>query len=197
MEKTRREAPNGSDRNEPGDAALVAEVLNGRKESYALLVQRHQTSLFRYARGFGLDPDTSADMVQDALVRAYESLASCQDEGRFGFWVARILRNRCLDHLKSATEQRSAPLRPDLPATRGDPEDHRRQSGLKEELEAALASLPPDQREAFLLKHAEGRPYDEIAELAGTSVSAMKMRVHRAREALRERLQAQGTGELM
>lgn len=197
MAKTKQDAPNGEDRTELGDQALVAEVLNGRKESYALLVQRHQTSLFRHARGFGLDPDTSADMVQDALVRAYESLKSCQDQGRFGFWVARILRNRCLDHLKSATEQRSAALPPDLPTTRGDPEDHRRQSGLKEALETALETLPPDQREAFLLKHAEGRPYEEIAELTGTSVSAMKMRVHRAREALRERLQAQGTGELM
>jgi RNA polymerase sigma-70 factor, ECF subfamily len=172
------------------DGALVAQVLNGRKEQYAVLVQRHQSNLFRHARGFGLDPDTASDMVQDALVRAFESLETCQDRDRFGFWVARILRNRCLDHLKSAAAQRNTSLPPDLPGDTETPEERHRRSDLKDRLEKALETLPPDQREAFLMKHAEGRPYEEMAELAGTSVSAMKMRVHRAREALRERLAA-------
>jgi RNA polymerase sigma-70 factor, ECF subfamily len=181
----------------PEDAALVTQVLNGQKDHYALLVQRHQASLFRHARRFGLDPDTASDMVQDALVRAFESLETCQDRGRFGFWVTRILRNRCLDHLKSAAAQRNTSLPPDLPANTETPDEHHRRSSLKDQLEEALDTLPPDQREAFLLKHAEGRPYEEMAELAGTSVSAMKMRVHRAREALREQFQGRVTGEVM
>jgi RNA polymerase sigma-70 factor, ECF subfamily len=181
----------------PEDGALVAQVLNGQKEQYALLVRRHQASLFRHARGFGLDPDTASDMVQDALVRAFESLDTCQDHDRFGFWVARILRNRCLDHLKSAASQRNTSLPPDLPANTETPEERHRRASLKSQLEEALETLPLDQREAFLMKHAEGRPYEEMAELAGTSVSAMKMRVHRAREALREVLEPRVSGEVM
>ena len=53
---------------------------------------------------------------------------------------------------------------------------------------AALTLLPQEQREAFLMKHAEGLSYDEMAELTNASVSAMKMRVHRATELLREQL---------
>jgi RNA polymerase sigma-70 factor (ECF subfamily) len=59
---------------------------------------------------------------------------------------------------------------------------------LRKLLLDALAALPQEQREAFLMKHGEGCSYDEMAELAETSVSAMKMRVHRATETLRERL---------
>jgi RNA polymerase sigma-70 factor, ECF subfamily len=177
---------------QPSDAQLVGEVLGGRKERFALLVRRHQDSLFRHARGMGLDPDTAADMVQDALVKAYESLDGCQDPGRFGFWVGRILRNRCLDHLKSAATQRNTPLHPGLPAMRGNPERHQETGTLREALESALEALPLEQREGFLLKHVEGRSYEELAELAGASVSAVKMRVHRAREFLREHLAAAG-----
>jgi RNA polymerase sigma-70 factor, ECF subfamily len=53
---------------------------------------------------------------------------------------------------------------------------------------SALALLPHEQREAFLMKHGEGLSYDEMAELNNVSVSAMKMRVHRATELLREQL---------
>lgn len=179
---------------EPRDGVLVAAVLNGDRDRFAPLVERHQASLYRHARGFGLDPDTAADMVQDALVRAYESLESCQDPDRFGYWVGRILRNRCLDYLKSASQQRRRPLPKDLEASGSDPEHSHRAGRLGRAIEEALGTLPAEQREAFLLKHAEGRSYEEIAEIADASVSAMKMRVHRAREALREHLRGSGLG---
>jgi RNA polymerase sigma-70 factor, ECF subfamily len=182
-------APNGNDVARPGDGEVVEAVLNGHKERFAVLVERHQAGLFRHARGLGLDPDTAADMVQETLVRAYERLDSCQDPHRFGFWVSRILRNRCLDHLKSSSQQKRSPLPPNLPTTREDPERQRHAASLGEALESALASLPVEQREGFVLRHVEGHSYQEIAELAGASVSAVKMRVHRAREALREQLE--------
>lgn len=182
----------GSDGPSPADGRLVSEVLVGDTERYALLVQRHQNALFRQARALGLDEDTAADMVQDALVRAYESLSSCRNGDRFGVWVGRILRNRCLDHLKSASTQRRRPLHPEIPEEGGAPESRHEAGMAREALEAALAALPPEQREAFLLKHVEGRSYEEMAETTGASVSAMKMRVHRARERLREHLGSAG-----
>jgi RNA polymerase sigma-70 factor, ECF subfamily len=167
------------------DATLVTRVLEGDRGAFELLIRRHQASLFRRARWMGLDADTAADMVQDTLVKAYTNLGSCQDPNRFSSWVGRILRNRILDFLKSA-DRRSIPLSPSFPTTSGDPEVEAARSTLRNLLQEALATLPADQREAFLMKHGEGFSYEEMAEYAETSVSAMKMRVHRARETLRD-----------
>jgi len=195
-DRTQDVSGNGTS-HEPGDGEVVADVLDGRRERYAILVRRHQESLFRHARGFGLDPDTAADMVQDTLVRAFESLDRCQDPDRFGSWAGRILRNRCLDHLKSASEQKRTAMPMDLESTSGDPARRHELGGLREALGKALNALPPEQKEGFLLKHVEGRSYEEMAEMAEVSVSAMKMRVHRAREALKEHLTAHGAPDMM
>lgn len=169
------------------DATLVSRVLEGDRSAFEPLVRRHQASLFRRARWMGLDMDTAADMVQDALVKAYESLGSCRDPARFGCWAGRILRNRCLDFLKSAA-RRALPLPLSLPANDGDPVLEEQRSRSRARLNAALAALPEEQREAFLMKHGEGLSYGEMAQLSDASVSAMKMRVHRATETLRAQL---------
>jgi len=172
---------------ESSDAAIITRVLSGERAAFETLVRRHQTFLFRRARWMGLDPDTAADMVQDTFIKAYTNLNSCRDRNHFGFWIGQILRNRILDFLKSA-DRRGVPLSVSLAANSGDPEAEVSRRSLHEQLQAALAELPDEQREAFLMKHAEGCSYEEMAELADASVSAMKMRVLRAREALRARL---------
>ncbi len=177
------------------DVEVIEAVLRGRTERYSVLVRRHQSALFRVARIMGMAPETAADLVQDTLVKAYEDLARCRERSRFRAWASRILRNRCLDHLKSARVRRDVPLPPSLPGSRDDPERSRQRTALRETLAAALETLAPEQREAFLLKHGEGYAYEEIAELTACSVGAAKMRVHRAREALRTRLRRKGALE--
>jgi RNA polymerase sigma-70 factor, ECF subfamily len=169
------------------DGTLVALVLDGNQDAFEILVRRYQAALFRRAHWMGLDSDTAADMVQDSFINAYKNLPSCREPDRFGFWVGKILRNRCLDFLKSAAA-RSVPLPLFLPATDGNPEIEEQRNKLRGRLNAALAMLPDEQREAFVMKHAEDLSYDEMAELTGASVSALKMRVHRAIEGLREHL---------
>jgi RNA polymerase sigma-70 factor, ECF subfamily len=172
---------------ETPDGVLVTQVLNGERDAFETLVRRHQAFLFRRARWMGLDADNASDVVQDSLIKAYQNLSTCREPDRFGFWVGKILRNQCLDFLKSAA-RRNVPLSPFLAANRGDPELEEQRSTLRNRLMSALALLPQEQREAFLMKHGEGLSYDEMAELTNASVSAMKMRVHRATEVLREHL---------
>lgn len=169
----------------PRDDDLVARVLAGDRECYSDLVRRYQDELYRYACGMGVEHDAALDLVQDAFLRAYVSLKRCRDRRRFRVWLFRILRNRCLDYFRSA-ERRGVPL--DSAALRVDAEVDAFE--LSAALDRAFAALPPLLREAFLLYHRDGFAYDEISELAGVSVSAIKMRVHRAREALRDSLQA-------
>jgi RNA polymerase sigma-70 factor (ECF subfamily) len=169
------------------DDALVARVLAGEREIFSSLVRRHQAELYRYARNLRIDHDAACDLVQDAFVIAYTRLAQCTDPARFRFWLFRILRNRCLDWLRDI-RRRSVALEDVTLVARGTPNDSASGSELRQTLDRCMDELTPDLREAFLMKHHEGRSYQEMAELADASVSAMKMRVHRAREALRDAL---------
>ena len=181
------------------DADVVADVLAGQPERFRLLVERHEDALFRHALSLGMDRDTAADMVQDTLVRAWERLSECRDPARFRLWAGRILRNRCLDRLKSARQRTTTSLE-SLPngalgpdeSREGNPESEAELRSLEAALDGALATLPPDLAEAFVLKHVEGFSYDEMAEMTEVSRSALKMRVHRARDAIRACLEASG-----
>lgn len=155
------------------------------REGYARLVREHQDMLYRHARGMGLDHDTALDIVQDALVRGYQHIAECRDELHFRAWIGRIGRNLCLDHLKNV-RRLSTPL--SQLAQAENIRDERANAEIGVTLYQALDRLPTSLREAFLLKHDAGYSYDEIAELTDASASAAKMRVHRARETLRELL---------
>ena len=170
------------------DAELVRRVLAGESWRYEELVRRYQETLYRHAWGMVGDADAAADLVQDALVKAYSRLGTCDPE-RFAAWLFRILRNRCKDHLKSR-RRRDLPLLDDThPAAPGDdPGLTFERAELGSVVGEALARLPEAQREAFLLKHVEGKSYEEMADALGIGISALKMRVMRAREALMEML---------
>jgi RNA polymerase sigma-70 factor (ECF subfamily) len=172
------------------DADLVRRVLDGERDAYADLVRRHQDVIYRHMRGMGLDHDTALDLVQDAFVRAYDRLADCRDRVHFRAWLFRIARNLCLDHLKNV-RRTTLPL--SAVAGAAAIEDERAEtSELDLTMRTALARLPASLREAFLLKHDAGYTYDEVAAMTDASPSAVKMRVHRARETLREFLTEQG-----
>jgi len=171
------------------DGAIIARVLNGDVEPFSELVRRYQVGLYRYAVSMVGDPDTAADMVQDALVRAYTNLASCREPDRFRVWLFRTLRNRCFDHLKDPRRRQvSIEDVPPVPDGHEGPSERAERASLRVELLHALDRLPPVQREAFLLHYVEGHSYEDMAEMLTASVSALKMRVLRAREALAAQL---------
>jgi RNA polymerase sigma-70 factor (ECF subfamily) len=170
----------------PDDAEVIALVLAGQKQQFEHLVRRYQAMLYRHAVALVLDHDAAADMVQEAFVRAYVNLRQCRDRTRFRAWLVQTLRNRCLDYLKEASrrnvrlEDASEPL---LDEDDG-PGALAARNELRRRLRRALAQLPPALRETFVMHYVDGMPYDQMAELLDVSVSALKMRTLRAREAL-------------
>ncbi len=177
----------------PADADLVCRIIGGEKDLYALLVQRYQERMFRFALASVRDSDTAVDLVQDTLVKAYAGLAGCRERERFAAWLFRILRNRCIDHQKEH-RRRDVPLdeRMCFAADDGLPDVEAERAGLRVALEQALSELPDAQREAFILKYVHGLAYEEIAVMLEVGTSALKMRVARAREALRTTLSRNG-----
>lgn len=170
---------------EEADGAVVRRVLGGEVEAYRILVERYRRQFGRYAISLLGDADLAADAVQEAFIRAYDSLAGCREPDRFGAWFFRILTNQC--HTARGRNRRDAVDVETAGLTSRERSDAALEQGeLARQLTAALAKLTPEQREAFVLKYVDERSYEEMAELLGVSADALKMRVHRAREALRE-----------
>jgi RNA polymerase sigma-70 factor, ECF subfamily len=173
---------------EPTDAELVAAVLGGDIDAFGQLARRYGDSFARYAFRMLGDRDEADDALQAAFVRAYRSLATCREPDRFAAWLHRIVVNECR---RLAAKRKTGDLRlvsdgvlesiAVSPAAEAD--------AWREEIQHALNLLPPDQREAFLLKYVEDLSYEEMGELTGVGVSALKMRVSRATARLRELLE--------
>jgi RNA polymerase sigma-70 factor, ECF subfamily len=164
------------------DSAVIARVIAGDAEAFGILVQRYQNHHFRFAVRMLGDRDDADDALQKAFVRAYRNLASC-DPGRFAAWLHRIVVNECRTYA-TRRERRQRRFTGDVTEVAASVEESG-EADFLEELQKAVGRLPADQREAFLLKHVEQLSYEEMAELTGSGVSALKMRVKRACAALR------------
>lgn len=171
------------------DSELVARAIAGEQPAFELLVRRYQAPLYRYALGMLSEPDLAIDVVQEALIKAYTRLAACRDPAKFDSWVFRIVRNGALDRLRSRART-IVPLEEVVAFAdeQTGPEARLDSAEIGREVWAALERLPEIQREAFLLKHVEGLSYEEISDRLQVSISALKMRVKRAREELQEAL---------
>jgi len=178
---------------EPTDAALVGRVVGGDTDAFAILVARHRDRLARYAFRMLGDRHDAEEALQDSFVRAFRALSRCDNPERFDAWLFSILVNRCrTTGARSSRRTRTfvhddAALLGAASAADGAAVELERR-GWRVEIDRALAQLDAGQREAFLLKHVEDMSYDEMAALTGVGVSALKMRVKRACDRLRDLL---------
>lgn len=171
------------------DASVVAAVLAGDTEAFSELVTRYRDAYARYAVRMLGSMEDAEDALQSAFVRAYRHLERCRDPSRFGAWLHRIVVNECRslarrwDRLggREVAHDVAMELRADV-TPGGD-------AAVRQEIRRALEQLDADQREAFLLKHVEGFSYEEMVQITGVRESALKMRVKRARDRLRESLE--------
>lgn len=171
------------------DADAVSRALAGDPDAFAILVDRHAAVCLRYATRMLGSRDDAEDVIQESLMRAFRALAAYDRSREFRTWLLSIVANRCRTAL--ATRRRrerflvaDAGERSAI-AIASDDADSDEISAV----EWALAQLDAAHREAFLLKHVEGLSYEEMSELTGAGVSALKMRVKRACDRLRGLLQ--------
>ncbi len=164
------------------DQQIITRVLGGERNAFELLITRYSDPLYRHALGMTGSPDVAEDILQVSFIKAYQHLSEVR--GRFDAWVFRIVANGCKDWLKNIRRTHLSYDEDDQPSSYADPEEELDRTELRSDLDRALAALAPSLREAFVMKHVEGRSYEEMADLLATTVGALKMRVHRAREAL-------------
>jgi len=186
------------------DRALLERAQDGDVDAFESLVERHKDRLYGLALRMTRSEADAAEVVQDAFLAAYQNLKRFRGEAAFGSWVHRIAANTALMRLRHQrvvqaaseellspefTERGSLAEVPEVDWSRGADE-----KVLDEELGRAIRqgtdALPEGYREVFLLKDVEGMSYEEISEMMGISVPAVKSRLHRARLALREKIDA-------
>jgi RNA polymerase sigma-70 factor (ECF subfamily) len=169
------------------DAADVRRVLAGDVNAFTPLFDRYHERCHRLAFRMLGNHDDADDAVQATFVRAYAALARYQERDRFSAWLYRILINQCRSVALRRTHRDRMFVKEESLLLNA-PDQRRSGPGEGEELvQRALNQLDPLLREAFVLKYVEELSYEEMSELTGAGISALKMRVKRACEKLRER----------
>ena len=162
-------------------------ILMGDVRAFDDLVSTHRDTYTRFAVRMLGDRADAADVLQGAWLRALRNLHKCREPERFEAWFYSIVANECRTFaIRRGHRERRFDREADVSQI---PALDSQEFVLQEEIELALAALPTDQREAFVLKHVEAFSYEEIAAITGARVSALKMRVKRACDRLRTMLE--------
>lgn len=165
----------------PSDAVLVRRARGGDRAAFAVLVERHYATLVACCRR--MVGESAHDAAQDAVVTALLSLDRLRDAEKFGAWLVGIGLNAC----RAMLRERSPAPPPDPLSP--DPADIVAERELAARVRAAIAELPPGQREAVTLYYLAGLTQAEAAEHLGIPPGAVKTRLHKARASLRVRLE--------
>jgi RNA polymerase sigma factor (sigma-70 family) len=163
------------------DDKLVSAALGGDPGAFATLVERNRARVQSVVER--MVGEEAEDLVQEALLRAYLGLSQLRDPSRFSAWLCGIAVNLA----KMRLRRRAVELRVVLEPTTDGGLDERE---LLELVREAVEILPAGQRDAVLLHYIDGLSCEEIAALLGTSPGAIRVRLHRARQQLREQLAA-------
>ncbi len=172
---------------------LVHAAKTGDVRAFAALVDAYYARCLRFALHMLSSRRDAEEAVQDTFVRVYKALPTYEEREAFEPWLFRILGNRCRSVGSRARRHAEMVEYGDVPERSAAP-GHDDASAWREEIGMALASLPVEQREAFLMRHVEDLSYEDMARATGAGVSALKMRVKRACDALRARLSEAGHG---
>ena len=185
------------------ERALLAGLRAGQDEAYETLVRAYGGRLLQVARRFLNDADAS-DAVQEAFLAAFKAIDRFDGNSRISTWLHRIVVNASLMRLRKKSHQVEQSIEPLLPTFLED--GHRAQVGaawepnpeekfevqeLRQQVRAAIEGLPMNYRTVLLMRDIEGLSGAETAEMLGVTTNAVKVRLHRARLALRQVLDAQ------
>jgi RNA polymerase sigma-70 factor (ECF subfamily) len=178
------------------DEQAVERVLAGDTALYELLMRRHNQRLYRIARAILRDDAEAEDVMQDAYVRAYQSLAGFEGRAKFVTWLTRIAIHEALSRLRkrsrflsldSFDSSQGDPMNSVTSSDR-DPEQETYDRELSIVIEKAVLSLPDEYRLVFMLRDVEGMSTEEAAQCLNLTQENVKVRLHRAHSKLRKQL---------
>lgn len=184
------------------DQEVVLLARGGQERAYRELVRRYERPIFSLLYRMVRDRELAEDLSQETFVKALNAIESYRPEYKFSSWLFKIANNAAIDHLRRreldtlSLEGSPHAVTPDaMEATAlqiGDraenPLDIVEAKELGGEIERAIALLRPEYRACILLRHVDGRAYEEIAEMLDLPLGTVKTYIHRARNELRRSL---------
>ena len=168
------------------ETELIAAARTGDRRAVDELLARYERPIYRFGLRMCGDEESAREVLQETMLAAFKNLGGFRAEASLSTWLYQIARSFCIKQRRGVrpAEPLDAELADRAPGP--DVQAHARQIG--EALAAAIATLPPDQREVLVLRDVEGLSAPEAAEIVGIEVGALKSRLHRARMALRAQL---------
>jgi RNA polymerase sigma-70 factor (ECF subfamily) len=184
------------------DQEVVLQAREGRQAAYRELIRRYERPIFALIFRMVRDRELAEDLSQETFVKALNAIGSYRPEFKFSSWIFKIANNAAIDHLRrreldtlSLDGSPHAETPEAMQATAlqiGNREESPLEAVEARELgsaiEAAIGRLRPEYRSCILLRHVEGRAYEEIAEILDLPLGTVKTYIHRARNELRQML---------
>ena len=185
------------------DADVVALAQRGREDAFRELVRRYERPVFSLIIRMVRDSATAEDLAQDTFIKVLNHIDKYRPEFKLSSWLFKIANNVAIDHLRRRqvdTVSMSGSAHAGTPAeveatsfdvASGDESalDELQSKELGSAIEVAIARLRPEYRSCILLRHVEGRSYEEIAATLDLPLGTVKTYIHRARHELRECLE--------
>jgi RNA polymerase sigma-70 factor (ECF subfamily) len=165
------------------DAVLLRRHVDGDSDAFGELVRRHRDRLWATALRTLGNPEDAADAVQDALINAFRRAHTFRGESAVTTWLHRIVVNACLDRVRHSAARPATAWADDFDPPSSSP-DPASSAALRIDVDAALATLPDEQRVALVLVDMEGFPVADAADLLGCPVGTVKSRCARGRARL-------------
>ena len=184
------------------DHDLIALARTGSEKAYRELLDRYQRPVFSLVYRMVRDRELAEDLAQETFVKVFNHLDRFNPKYKFSSWIFKIASNLAIDTLRkrepvtvSLDGSRNAQTPDEIESSRitvastdENPEELLEARELGKEIEGAIGQLRPEYRTAILLRHVEGRAYEEIAEIMEVPLGTVKTYIHRARTELRESL---------
>jgi RNA polymerase sigma-70 factor (ECF subfamily) len=184
------------------DQEVVLMARNGREAAYRELIRRYERPIFALLFRMVRDRELAEDLAQETFIKALNAIESYRPEFKFSSWIFKIANNAAIDHLRrreldtlsldgsphAATPEAMQATALQIGARQESPLDAVEAKELGGAIEAAIGRLRPEYRSCILLRHVEGRAYEEIAEILDLPLGTVKTYIHRARNELRQSL---------
>jgi RNA polymerase sigma-70 factor, ECF subfamily len=181
------------------DQEVVLLARSGREAAYRELVRRYERPVFALLYRMVRDRELAEDLAQETFVKALNAIDSYRPEFKFSSWIFKIANNAAIDHLRrreldtlsldgsphAETPEAMQATALQIGARQESPLDAVEAKELGGAIEAAIGRLRPEYRSCILLRHVEGRAYEEIAEILDLPLGTVKTYIHRARNELR------------